>query len=313
MKNNSYDIVIALRTYEGTKPLKTRALYQKSKYKLVELCLSSLKNSLANLRAKFLVFFDSCSKKWEDLFKKYISNDDLEIIHLTAAGETHSYNFAIETLIKQKYSKIVYMAEDDYFYLPNQFKKMIKFIKNNYHVDFITPYDHLDNYTKMLHEYSSKIKIFAGKHWRTVSTTCSTFLTTRNTLNCTKHIFLKKISSQNMFSKYNIMNNKILNRLLGDFSSNPVDNNKWLSLTKINIFKLFKILRYRVQDRGIYEIFFRAWRFHWRQILFGKKWSLWSPIPSIATHMEEKFFAPNINWNDAFKNEIKKVDKRNLF
>ncbi len=81
----------------------------------------------------------------------------------------------------------------------------------------------------------------------------------------------------------------------------------WLSITKCKVFNFFKIIRYRVQNPNVYNYFFRAWRYHWKQILFGKKWKLWSPIPSIATHLEKNHLAPTIDWKKKFKEEIKNL------
>ncbi len=149
------------------------------KYKLENLCLKSLKDSLASLKVKLWAILDRCPQDWENLFRKYFDKDEVKIIKLEKVGEINSWELAIEILINQNFSEIVYLAEDDYFYLPNQFIKMIKFLSNNSDVDFIKPYDHLDNYKLALHKYQSLIKVYVGKHWRTVSTTCGTFLTTR--------------------------------------------------------------------------------------------------------------------------------------
>ncbi len=310
MNPKKYDITIILRTYEGTKPSKTRALYPDDKYKLVELCLSSLIHSLGKLKAKFIAILDNCSKKWEDLFRNYVEDNDLQIINLNSAGEIGSYELAIKLLLSQDFSEIIYMAEDDYFYLPLQFEKMVNLLIKDHDVDFVSSYDHLDNYTSEFHDYKSKIKIFQGKHWRNLSTTCSTFLTTKSTLYKTSHIFLKNSPKKQKILGLISRKNKYLNKYIGHFFSNPVDNNKWLSLTKINVFQIFKIIKLRFQSRQNYEIYFRAWRYHWRQILFGKKWNLWCPIPSIATHMEENYLAPTINWKLAFQNGTNKLIKR---
>ena len=37
------------------------------------------------------------------------------------------------------------------------------------------------------------------------------------------------------------------------------------------------------------------------QILFGRRYKLWQPIPSIATHMENISLAPIIDWDQVVK------------
>jgi hypothetical protein len=39
-----------------------------------------------------------------------------------------------------------------------------------------------------------------------------------------------------------------------------------------------------------------AWLFCWRQVIFGKRWKVWVPIPGIATHMESNYLAPTFSW-----------------
>ncbi len=70
------------------------------------------------------------------------------------------------------------------------------------------------------------------------------------------------------------------------------------------MFKPFKILRFLCQDREIFWLYYKAWRLNWKQILFGKRWKLWCPIPSIATHMEKKSLAPVIDWDQIFQKEL---------
>lgn len=306
MMQKKYDVAIALRTYAGTKPSRNRPLFGDNKYKMVDLCLKSFKDSLGSLKIKLWAIFDKCPQEWDDLFRKYFNRKELKIIKLKRSGEIPSLKSAMDILIKQKASEIVFMAEDDYFYLPNQFEKMVKFIQSDLEVDFITPYDHLDHYTRDFHKYPSYIKVFGGRHWRTISTTCNTFLTTKKILIKTRNIFINSYMAKNLFSKSIFTKIGLLNRIFYDFIQPPRDSDVWLSLTKQDIFNLFKIFMFRFRNRGIFDIYFRAWRFNWRQILFGNTWKLWCPIPSIATHMERRVLAPTIDWDEMFKKTLDK-------
>ena len=201
MIKKKYDVAIAYRTYSGSQPSRARVIFHDNKYKLEDFCLSSLKKSLGSLKFKIWAILDSCPQNWEELFKKYFNEEELEIVNVENAGEVGSLKVAMNILLDQEFSEYIYMAEDDYYYLPQQFEKMINFIKFNSNVDFITPYDHPDYYFHKLHEYSSYIKVFFGLHWRTVSTTCNTYLTTKAVLFQTKDVFLRSYSSKNFFSQ----------------------------------------------------------------------------------------------------------------
>ncbi len=144
MKNRVYDLAIAYRIFPGVS--KTPPIFQNNKYKLAHLCLKSFKESLGSLNAKIYVLLDNCPPEYEDLFQRYFEKEDLEIIRLKGIGNQATFKLQLEILLKQSYSEIVYFAEDDYFYFPKQFEKMIHFLKRNGDVDFVTPYDHLDYY-----------------------------------------------------------------------------------------------------------------------------------------------------------------------
>ena len=137
-----YDVAIAYRMYLGSKPSRSRVIFPDNKYKLEDLCLRSLKRSLGSLKFKIWAILDNCPQNWEDLFKKYFNEEELEIVHVKNAGELGSIKLAMYILLDQEFSEYICMAEDDYYYLPQQFEKMINFIKFNSNVDFITPYDH---------------------------------------------------------------------------------------------------------------------------------------------------------------------------
>ncbi len=302
MKQKNFDVTIALRTYTGPKHTNSRPIFNNNKYKLLDVCLKSLKNCLGSLRIKIFAILDNCPPKWEELFNNYFDKNELEVLHLEKAGDIGSIEVAMNILINQNFSEIVYMAEDDYLYLPNQFEKMVKFLKKNIsEVDFITPYDHLDHYTLPLHNYQSKIKLFAGKHWRTVATTCNTYLTSKRTIVKLKDLFLKSYSSNKIFTNVLLKKKNYLNHIFRDFLPKSEDADVWLSLTKMKIYNIFRILKYRYHNPRLFGIYFRTWRYNWKQVLFGKKWTLWCPIPSIATHMEKTCLAPAIDWNFFFE------------
>lgn len=169
--------------------------------------------------------------------------------------------------MNQTWSDNLYFAEDDYLYADTRFSDMLDVIKRD-NVDFVTPYDHPDYYQEEvtgerpshiddLHGYKSEI-IFQNRHWRTVSSTTCTFLTTkrrlRNTLEYMK--LYPKISDYGM----------------------------WIALTKkkkkhYNYFKTLQLYK---------ELGF--------QMLLGNSYKLWSPMPSIATHMEEKYLSKGLDW-----------------
>jgi hypothetical protein len=215
------------------------------------------------------VLLDNCPPSYEDLFKKYFDEQDLELIRLNGVGNRATFDMQIDILLGQNVSEIVYFAEDDYLYLPNQFESMVQFLHEE-QVDFVSPYDHLDYYVLDLHNQKNFIKFYNDKHWRTAASTCLTFLTTKTILRKT----------QNVFQSYTKGND---------------DVSLWISLTKRRLFDPLTILKYYSANGHAFGIILHAWQFCWRQILFGKRRYLWVPIPGIATHLVTEHLAPTFS------------------
>ncbi|HME56290.1 MAG TPA: glycosyltransferase family 2 protein [Candidatus Lokiarchaeia archaeon] len=214
--------------------------------------------------------------------EKYFDKNDLELIHCNKIGNQATFGKQIEILANQNDAEIVYFCEDDYFYLPNKFRAMIKFIKEK-DVDFITPYDTIEYYNLKLHDYPSHVRICGNLHWRTVASTTCTFMTKRTTL-----LKVKKIL--HLYTKHKLLD-------LGIF----------LCLTKKNLFKPVKVFNTIKSQRFRARMYINVWRYGFKQILFGKKYQLWEPIPSIATHLQKTRIAPVINWPELYEKEIKEL------
>jgi hypothetical protein len=277
MNTSKYDLAIAYRIYPRVS--RNPPIYKDDKYKLAEFCLKSFKESLGSLNVKIWALLDGCPPEYESLFKKYFDQNNLVIMHLNAIGNKATFDLQIKILSEQQDCELIYFAEDDYFYLPNQFKMMIDSFKQNPEVDFISPYDHPDYYYHQLHRYRSDIKVLAYHHWRTIASTTCTFLTSKKNLMKTKKVL-------KLYTKKNVDDAIIFNILTKKGVVNPV-----------NLFRsLFK--------RSILVLYFRMWRHGWKDLLFGKRRKLWCPIPAIGTHMESKLLAPAIKWNEFFNQGI---------
>jgi hypothetical protein len=275
----AYDITVAYRVYPRVS--KVPPVYRDNKFKLVELCLRSFRQALGDLKVKIFVLLDNCPGEYEQLFKNAFPGDDLECIRLDGIGNHASFNMQVETLLKQNHSEMVYFAEDDYYYLPGQFSEMVDLLKSNGDVDFVTAFDHPHYYNYDLHKHDKAEKIHQGRTWRAVNSTCLTFLTTKKTLRKTRWVF----------QTYRNKNN---------------DSSLWLSLTKYRVYNPFLPMKYLLKREWfLLEILAFSWFFCWWQILFGKRWKLWAPVPSIATHMNCELMAPGIDWVKAFEKRIK--------
>jgi hypothetical protein len=265
------DLAVVYRIYPGIS--KSPAFYSEDKFKLSEMCLRSFRRACANLKVKMWVLLDGCPLSYETLFRQVFGDQDLEIIHLESIGNLATFSVQIDLLTRQTDADFVYFAEDDYFYVADALDKMIAFMRDNRDVDFVTPYDHPDSYDTSARIERHVVRPFGDRYWRTASSTCLTFLTTRKNLLRTK-------SSLMTYSKGNM------------------DCPMWLALTQ----KL-ELADFRVHWHDLFRLktWIKTWRWGFTDVLFGRRYQLWVPMPSLGTHMESTRLSPLIDWPARFR------------
>lgn len=268
-----YDLVVAYRVYPGI--AKIPPIYPNNKLKLTELCFKSFVSAISGLRVKIYVLLDGCPKEYESIFLGY-DNKDLSIIRLDKAGNKATFKKQIEILSTQNDSDIVYFAEDDYFYIKD-IRNLINFIKSK-RGDFVTPYEHPSSYTDD-NVISNKIIIHDKQRYVSVQHACLTFMTTKNNL-------LENKKSLLIFSNW--------------FGSDFV---VWGCITLgFSYFKYLKLVKnYKNFNLINLKIFGSLFLFSWYNFILNRKKTLFMPINTFATHMENNFLSPDIDWDDHFK------------
>lgn len=266
------DLAIAYRIYPGVS--KSPAFFSTSKFMLSKMCLQSFKQALGGLRFKVLALLDGCPPEYETLFREVFHGDDLEIVPLNKIGNLATFSLQIDLLMKETGAEYVYFAEDDYFYFPDALQKMVIFMRENRDVDFVTPYDHPDSYNTSSKLESHRVRPFGDRYWRTASSTCLTFLTSAQNLACTNAIFRT-------------------------YSKGNMDCPIWLALTQRS-----ELGNARVHWNGLFRLktWIKTWRWGYRTLLFDRRYRLWAPMPTLATHMESSGLSPLIDWQTVFEN-----------
>lgn len=275
---SKYDIAIVYRIYPGVS--KVPPIFSDDKLKLSELCLASFKEALEGVNYKLYAILDNCPADYVSLFQKYFDREEIELIEVPQTGNAGTFGMQMDILLNQEHSDIVFFAEDDYFYLPGAFRKMIDFMNSEYRPDFVSPFDHLDYYKLNLHKYDYDTVRFQEEEWRTASTTCMTFMTTKEIL----------AESEKVFRTY---------------TRNNYDASLWMSLTKINILNPAILMKLFFENNLYKRIIVNMWLHGTGQIVAGKKYKLYSPKPSLSTHMDDVCMAPDINWNLEFAKLLK--------
>ncbi|MGA2049204.1 MAG: glycosyltransferase [Terracidiphilus sp.] len=273
------DLAVAYRIYPGVS--KSPAFFSADKFRLSEMCLQSFKRALGGLNVKIWALLDGCPPDYEALFRDTLQGCELKIISLNKIGNFATFSQQIDLLTSQKEAPYVYFAEDDYFYLPDALEKMVTFMRENRDADFVTPYDHPDSYYTTSRFERHFVRPFGDCYWRTASSTCLTFLTSRENL----------IRTQAMFRT---------------FCRGNYDCSLWLALTQ----KL-SLANPRVYSHDLLrmKIWAKTWIFGINRILFGRQYRLWAPLPALATHMESGCLAPLVDWQNEFQ-RTQKLESR---
>ena len=283
MSQFSYDVAVAYRIYPKMS-INRPPVFSEDKFKLAEFCLKSFKNSLAGLRVKLWVLLNECPPEYETLFKQLWAPEDLVLRRYSNVAAGTTLYEASRILMEQTDAEIVYFADDDYVYFPNQFRLAVDFLKQNPDADFVSLYDHPDLHTTDLHNLFCETRAFGGKNWVSCTSTTHTFLARRTALIECRQLFLR------LFKVFH-----------GQVSP---DLAMWMAMTKKRVFNPIKFISWSVSHRYWAASIFLAWYHCWRQILFGRRYSLWSPIPSLATHMIAGLEAPGIDWPKEFQRQM---------
>ena len=143
MNPSKYDLAVAYRIYPKVSS-HLPPIFTTDKYKLAELCLKSFKKSLTGLKVKMWVLLDNCPPAYEKLFTDLWPAEDLILVRFPGVGDATTFRNQVKILMEQTDAETVYLAEDDYFYLPDQFHLAVNFLKQNPEADFLSPYNHPD-------------------------------------------------------------------------------------------------------------------------------------------------------------------------
>jgi len=269
-----YDLAVAYRIYPGVSRARP-PIYADDKLKLARMCLRSFKLGLGSLKVKVWAVLDTCPPEYEKLFTELFAPEDLVLVRLTKAGNCGTFAKQIEILANQDDASLVYLGEDDYVYHPGAFHKMVDLLRHHSDADFCSPYDHPDFYHHDFHLHKQRIKVEQGQVWKTQNGTVCSFMMWKETL----------IETQ---------------RTLLSYAKKNPDAGMWLSLTKEHIFNPWTLLTqpFLFPFRG-YSLAC-AWWFNWEQHLFGRRYTLWVPVPSIGTHMVAGLLAEHEDWQKEF-------------
>jgi len=231
----SWDIAVCCRIYPRVS--KDPIFAFTDKLSLVRLNLESFKLALGNLRVRIWILLDNCPPAYKKMICDLFPENGLDIIDLPGEGNRRTFERQIGILSRQTDADLVYFAEDDYLYLPGSIEQAVMFFRQNPDADFATLYDHPDYRSLRIHNLSRADQRTDGTHqWKTVVSTCLTFMTRRPVLTETAEV-------------------------LNTYRKGNSDLGVWMALTKKSVFHLRTIPASLYDGRFFFASHLFAWGF----------------------------------------------------
>ena len=282
----SYDLAVAYRIYPKISTNgKPPPIFPDDKFQLAEFCLRSYKNSVSGLRVKMWALLNGCPPEYEAMFRRIWPSEDLVVVHYPGVGPGKTVDEQRRILTEQTDAKIVQFAEDDYFYLPGQFRLAVDFIRQNPDADFVAPYEGAELFKTDLNRMQFEQRQFAGRVWHSCIGATHTFVARRASLLECHHLIHKLV-------------------LIHKGKTIP-DLAMWMALTKKRIFNPFKFIQWSFTRRWFWAgSIYLSWFYCWKQILFGRRYSIWLPQPCIANHMVVGLEGGGVDWQSEFQRQL---------
>lgn len=289
MPTSPYDLAVVYRicpAMSRTAP----AIFGGDKLLLSKVALESFKASLGGLRVKLWVLLDNCPPEYAELFTDSWDAQDLVLEHHPGIGNRGTLLRQFQILAEQEDAELIYLAEDDYVYLPTTFGEIVALLRDCPEVDFVTPYYHSDYSTLSMQRHRQRTLQRPERTWVTVKTTTGTFAARRALFRETHEVF-RTLLQKVLFAE-------------------QTDVGVWLALTKYDIFNPLSWITWPIKSRYFAWSLFSAWRTCWRQILFGHRYRLWAASPSLCTHLAEGLMPVSHDWNNELTVRINSVKSR---
>jgi hypothetical protein len=176
-----------------------------------ELCFRNLLNTirldpLAN-RVKLVVVYDGSVEDFaSDFIASYYANQALGLSIQFIRGGSDLNSFLI-TLGLAKNSEcasgdLIYFLENDYMHQYGWVSKLFELYDAGIQFDYVSLYDHRDKYFyEMYANLTSRLVYSRSHHWRTVPSTCASFILEKYILERDYAVFSSGLTDYHFFSK----------------------------------------------------------------------------------------------------------------
>lgn len=169
--------------------------------------LSTIRSDPRGEQVRVIILFDGELEDFmQDFSATYHANPSLQLgVQLVKGGSNGaSFLIALDLLHKSTIpdTDIIYFLENDYLHQHGWVSKTLELFDSQHQVDIVSLYDHRDKYEfEMYSDLRSRICITATHHWRTVPSTCGTFLITKGEMMRDYDIWTSNLTDYILFPK----------------------------------------------------------------------------------------------------------------
>lgn len=249
-----------------------------SKLEMVRVTAASLVASLSRLQApvRLVVVFDGCEDAYVRLFETACATMgdgriELFVERADAIGNAATWDLQVEMAMQcGRDADYVFFSEDDYLFREDAFVAMIDFLEHGLG-DFVSPLDHPDWYLSDGRRERANIVVSRYGHWRTIESSCMTFMMRRS--------LLPEILRQCAIYKYNCSDGAFWQVLTQWRTRKPWT---WIKAG-------WGLFRWAIDHRFAtrYLTFVHILRRLGVRVFFFPRYTLWSPIPTLAVHLSD--------------------------
>lgn len=254
-----YDVVIAHRLCPA---LAKSVVGYTDKADMIRVSLESMRESLKGVRYRIVFILDGCPESYGSMIRELFP--DGEMLPVDSVGNQATYGMQVDLLSRVEDAEFVYFSEDDYVYDPRAFVAMMEWLRKSGDA-FATALDHPDRYVADVRKFPVQVAVSAHCHWRETWSTCLTFMTRPEVLR-------REIRIMRFFARFRD------------------EATQWEMLTKYHSFDLrmiglclWRMLRRQPLGDAMYAL--TGWKHGFAQVLLGRRYRLWSPLPSLAVHL----------------------------
>ena len=167
-------------------------------------------------RVKITILYDGTLDDFMlDFVASYYSDESLglNVQFIRGGSNGNSFLIALDLVRSSEFpdTDLIYFLENDYLHQHGWVSKLFELFESRHPIDFVSLYDHRDKYDfDMYSELLSKLIYTPSHHWRTVPSTCGTFILEKGAVLRDYDIWTANIADFYLFPKLILERGRVL-------------------------------------------------------------------------------------------------------